>query len=67
MKKNRKKDALVPPRVRDAIKSYNSPTDPFGSYTGVPNDMRVMPRLTVDGKVYMKVEDGKPVQDVDDL
>lgn len=65
--KKKKNDKDISPKVREVIGSYKSITDPFGSYTGTPNDMRCMPRKTVDGKVFMKVDEGKPVQDVDDL
>ena len=54
------------PKTYDAIDSYQSVADPLGSYTGLTKDMHVMPRKTVDGKIFMKVDD-LPVQDADDL
>lgn len=54
------------PKTYDAINSYQSVADPLGSYTGLTKDLHVMPRKTVDGKIFMKVED-LPVQDADDL
>ena len=64
---NEKKKKHTPERMREAVNSMKSNTDPLGSYTGVPTDTKCMPRKTVDGKIYMRVEDGMPVQDADDL
>jgi hypothetical protein len=50
----------------DVAKGYSNNPDPLGSYSGVTPEMRCMPRLKVDGKVFMKV-DNRPVQDADDL
>ncbi len=50
----------------NVAKGYSDNPDPLGSYSGVTPEMRCMPRLKVDGKVYMKV-DHRPVQDADDL
>ena len=67
MKENKNRKHL-PPRVNEALNAYRTPTDtdPFGSYTGIPEETPCMPRKTVDGKIYKKIED-QPVQDVDDL
>lgn len=54
------------PKAHDAIEAYQSVADPLGSYTGLTKDLHVMPRKTVDGKIFMKLED-LPVQDADDL
>jgi hypothetical protein len=53
-------------KAEDIARSYSDRPDPLGSYSGVTPEMRCMPRLKVEGKVFMKV-DGKPVQDADDL
>ena len=62
--KNKNKDDF--PKTYDAIDSYQSSADPLGSYTGLTKDLHVMPRQTVDGKIFMKVDE-KPIQDADDL
>lgn len=59
-KKNAQKKGM------EVAKGYSRNADPLGSYSGVTPEMRCMPRLKVDGKVFMKV-DNKPVQDADDL
>ena len=63
-KKDKLKDDF--PKTYDAINSSQSGADPRGSYTGLTKDMHVMPRKTVDGKIFMKVDE-KPIQDADDL
>jgi len=64
-KNNRKPQ---PPRVEQVlnVSTTPSPTDPLGSYTGIPNPEPCMPRKTVGGKIYLKIPE-KPTQDVDDL
>lgn len=63
-----KKDKKSVPQKKgmELAKNYSRQPDPLGSYSGVTPEMRCMPRLKVEGKVFMKV-DGKPVQDADDL
>ena len=63
-KKDKSKNEF--PKTYDAIDSYQSVADPLGSYTGLTKDLHVMPRKTVDGKIFMKVDD-LPIQDADDL
>ena len=63
-KKKQNKEAF--PKTKDAIRSYQSSADPLGSYTGLTTDLHPMPRKTVNGKIFMKIED-MPVQDADDL
>ncbi len=63
-KKNKEQNNF--PKTYDAMSSYQSSADPLGSYSGLTKDMHVMPRKTVDGKIFMKVDD-LPVQDADDL
>ena len=65
-KKNRKHDPMVLPN--QAISAYHEGGDPLGQYTGTPTPAvgPCMPRLTVEGKTYMRVPE-KPIQDADDL
>ena len=64
MKKEKKSNPQK--KAENIAKSYSGKGDPLGSYSGVTPEMRCMPRLKVDGKVFMKIDD-KPVQDADDL
>ncbi|MBQ7124850.1 MAG: hypothetical protein IJO00_00670 [Clostridia bacterium] len=70
-KNNNKKQKKNPPLPAQAISAYTEGADPLGSYTGITNDMprwgNCMPRRDVGGKIYMKLEEEKPVQDADDL
>ena len=65
MKKDKKSKAQS--KGERIATSYSSKADPHGSYSGVTPEMRVMPRKRIDGKVFMKLEDSRPVQDADDL
>lgn len=53
-------------RVNAAVNEYAKGVSPLGSYTGLTEDMVVMPRRKIDGKIYMRVEN-PPKQDEDDL
>ncbi len=63
-KKKQSKDTF--PKTKEVIRSYQSSADPLGSYTGLTTDLHPMPRKTVNGKTFKKIED-LPVQDADDL
>lgn len=63
-KKNKKHDPMALPN--QAINAFHESGDPLGQYTGTPENGPCMPRLRVEGKIYMRVPE-KPVQDADDL
>jgi len=65
-KKNKKRDPMELPN--QAISAYHDGGDPLGQYTGTPTpDVGPgIPRLTAEGKVYMRIPE-RPVQDADDL
>lgn len=50
----------------DTMKEYVNCADPLGSYTGITDDMKAMPRKNVDGKIYKRLSE-LPIQDADDL
>lgn len=64
--KNKRKGQNTFPKTNEAMRAYQSVADPLGSYTGITDDLRAMPRKRIDGKVYMRLED-IPQQDADDL
>ena len=66
--KNNKNDNAVKnnSRVNAAVDAYKKVASPLGSYTGLTDDMVVMPRRKIDGKSYMRVEN-PPKQDEDEL
>jgi hypothetical protein len=65
-KKNKKRDPMALPN--QAISAYHEGGDPLGQYTGTPTPGvgPCMPRLTAEGKIYMRVPE-RPIQDADDL
>lgn len=65
-KKKKKAPAKIPPLPAQAISAYQESADPLGSYSGLTDDMRCMPRKKVEGKVFMHLPE-TPVQDQDDL
>ena len=67
MKQDKKGKNKGQDRAMEAVKAYTGSPDPLGSYSGVTPEMRTMPRKRIDGKVFMKLEDTRPVQDADDL
>jgi hypothetical protein len=67
MKKDKKEKNKGQNKAMDAVRAYTDRPDPLGSYSGVTPEMRCMPRKRIDGKVFMKLEDTRPVQDADDL
>lgn len=66
MSKRKKSSPSSSSLPNQAINAYTESADPLGSYTGLTEDMRCMPRLRVRGKRGHR-DDDTPVQDADDL
>ena len=68
-KRKKKAPPSMPPLPAQAVSAYQESADPLGSYSGLTESGRCMPRKTVDGKIYLRVPEEKstPVQDADDL